>query len=216
MATLTNMLGRGVAQIAHTVMLDVHAREGGPSDSDVRAYFATCGVETQGENLAQRLQAYAAAQHCDPRTALRRSDRGARKLSSLLRARIEHDAPRGRVEVVERDGLVTIVVRFEATRYTRWLRPVVTVNGDDLEREFATHPSERDAGWLQAEERFTDLDLYSADRRFADMQIIVYWAMRTTPQWSTDAVAYTPGISISTAMPGPRIMNVNLSRVETK
>lgn len=200
--TLTALVGRGVAQSAYSVLMSLLERQSGGPDGDVQAFFETCGVDTPGENLDQRLDAYAVRHHVDPRTGLRRSDRGARKISTILRGGMDQP-PRARIEAHEVDGLLTLRVRFEAARHNHWMRPLVLFQGDEPVWHPQLAASEKHPDWLVSEGVIPDLPLMSADGRHLSAQVLVVWTMRTNPYWTTHVTITTPGVGIETAIDNP-------------
>lgn len=116
-------MGRGSIERANGALIDAMVRHGADTESDIRAYFDTSGFQIAGDTLDQRLKAYADAHHVEQRTALRRSDRGAEKLSHILRDDLAIERPWGDISVHEVLGLVKIRVWVDVLHSAQWRRP---------------------------------------------------------------------------------------------
>jgi hypothetical protein len=193
---LTDAIGRGSTERALSVLMDALAQYGSDPDSDIRAYFETCGIGLEGETLNQRLVAYERIHFVDRRTGLRRSDRGANKLSIILRDASALDRPRAKLAVSEVDGLVTMGLLLDIPRSAQWRRPHVYINGEQVEREFELHDSKKGNHFLRAAERFDSIPLRAAEEPQGDeFEAHVFWIMPIWPVWGITTNLKTPGLA---------------------
>lgn len=190
---LTDLVGRGSTERAYGIVMDTLDRYGADPTSDVRAFFETCGLGLSGTTLNQRLDEYAAKHFVDRRTGLRRSDRGASKLSYILRDELNYERPEGKVVVSEVNGLVTLGVIIEIPSLSQWRRPVVWINGTLISREFELHDSGRNDLFVIGKERYdsTPLEPSDGDELFTAQ---VLWSMSVWPIWTVSTHLKTPGL----------------------
>lgn len=196
--TITDFVGRGSVERAYGALLDALIRHGSEPESDIRAYFDTSGFQVEGETLDQRLKAYAAAHHVEQRTALRRSDRGAEKLSYILRDTLTIERPWGKLAVSEVDGLVVVGVQVDVPHNAQWRRPHVYINGVQHEREFVLHDSDTSEFFATAKERFENIPLQAPDEPDGDeFEARVFWVMPVWPIWVVSTNLKTSGLGSS-------------------
>ena len=176
---LTDFVGRGSVEQAHTTLLDVLDRDGKDADGDIRAYFETAGLATSGDNLDERLKNYANAHHVDQRTGLRRSDRGAERLSFILRDEFNYERPWANIVAVQSGKFVMLDVSIEIPEHSKWRRPHVYINGEWQEgREFELHDSDTNPMLVTGHETFTDVELDTdADEDTPLLEVRVVWVM---------------------------------------
>lgn len=193
--TLTDVVGRGSVERAYGAMLDALVRHGADTESDIRAYFDTSGFQTRGDTLDARLKVYAEEHHVEQRTGLRRSDRGAEKLSYILRDTLTIERPWGKIVVSEMDGLVVAGVIVDVLHGSQWCRPHVHINGEYQERDFVLHDSETSELFATAQERFDNIPLLPPASPGDDEFVIeVFWVMPVWPIWQTGTMLKTPGL----------------------
>jgi hypothetical protein len=191
---LTDAIGRGSTERALSVLMDALAQHGSEPASDIRAYFETCGIGLGGESLNQRLEAYERAHFVDRRTGLRRSDRGANKLSVILRDAAALDRPWAKLVVTEMDGGVTMGLLLDIPKSAQWRRPHVYINGKQVEREFELHESKKGDRFLSAKERFDNMPLLAVEPGEDEFEAHVFWIMPIWPVWGISASLRTPGL----------------------
>lgn len=109
---LIDYVGGGNLRATSNELERLRRRYANDPDSPISAYFATSGYQTPGENLTQRLKAYAARRHVVERTALRRSDKGAEALALLLREGLRIDRPWAYIIVGQRETVAQVIVDF--------------------------------------------------------------------------------------------------------
>lgn len=190
---LTDVVGRGSTARAFTTLMALLDLHGGDPDSDVRAYFETCGHELAGNTLNQRLEAYETRHFVDGRTGLRRSNRGASQLSYILRDQLPYERPWGHIAVTEASGLVRVKVWVDVFHGAEWRRPQVYINGVVQQREFALHDSTNDL-FATAGEVFENLSLKTSAPDEAMLAVAVHWAMPVWSAWKVGTSLETPGL----------------------
>lgn len=181
---ITDFVGHGSTDQAYTRLLDILDREGTDPEGDIRAFFETAGYDSEGANLDERLKHYAATHHVDQRTALRRSDRGAEKLSYILRDDYQHDRPWVNVPLVQQGAVAAFKVSVHMPSHMMWRRPHVYINGEFQEGlEFELHDDEEVDGFVVGQESFGDIPLdVSVDENSPLIEIDLVWIM---PVWSS-------------------------------
>lgn len=193
---LTDVVGRGSIERAYGALVDALVRHGADPESDIRAYFDTSGFQTPGDTLDARLKIYAEEHHVDQRTALRRSDRGAEKLSYILRDTLTVERPWGKIGVSEVDGLVIVSVRVDVLHNTQWRRPHVHINGVFQEGcDWELRDSPTSEFFATATEKFVNIPLQPAAQPGDDeLTVQVYWVMPVWPIWVVSTTLKTPGL----------------------
>lgn len=196
MEALLTFVGRGSEELAYTTLLDALARYGTDPEGEIRAYFETAGFDTAGDNLDERLQAYAARHFVVERTGLRRSDRGAGHLADIFRDQMVHDRPWANVFAVQTGAAVVMDIWVELPEGSLWRRPWVYVNDEETERRpWELHQKKGDPTFSTARERFLDLKLNtSADDLTSLLRVNVIWAPQVWPAWQVDVQIADPRI----------------------
>lgn len=192
---LTDIVGNGSTDQAFAALMDMLVQHGQDPDGDVRAYFETCGIDSSRDNLNQRLDDYAALHHVDQRTGLRRSDRGATKLSFILRDGNEFFRPGGNIMLHERDGVIDLAVWVEIPADAQWRRPLVYINGARHRRDFELHDHTTMSAFVSAREQFRSIPLDKrADTDDPDSLFTaqIRWAMPVWPIWQVGVTLSDP------------------------
>ncbi|MFC7925158.1 hypothetical protein [Microbacterium laevaniformans] len=190
---LTDVVGRGSTERAFTTLIALLDLYGGEPEGDVRAYFETCGVGIEGDNLNKRLDAYQARHFVDRRTGLRRSDRGAEQLSYILRDQLPNERPWGNIALTEINGVVRVKVWVDVFHGALWRRPHVYINGEFQDRSFELHDSDNYL-FATAQEVFEEISLGSGRDSDDLFRISVYWVMPVWPVWKVGASVDTTGL----------------------
>jgi len=102
-APLISFIGNGSPVLAWNNLMALRKRYGTDPESDVGAFFYLSGWKIGGDSLEWRRNHYARRFACDDRTALRRADRGAATLATLIREEVNYDRPCGNV-ITYQDG----------------------------------------------------------------------------------------------------------------
>lgn len=194
---LIDFAGDGSIDQAFTALIDLHQRLGSDGAGEVGAYFETAGVGLAGSNLDERLRAYADRYHVDPRTALRHSDRGAERLSAVIRDGLTYARPWASLTAVQWDDQVNVSVTVEVPEKMRWRRPLVFINGEEQPgREFELHDSPTHPLFVSAMERFPNLPLV---RREDDelLEVSVAWVMPVWPSWQARVNVKDPHLYVT-------------------
>lgn len=198
---LTEFVGRGSVEQAYTKLLDALRRDGGDAESDVRAYFQTAGYEVEGNNLDERLKAYAATHFVDERTGLRRSDRGAERLSFVLRDEFNYERPWANIFVVQDGAFAELSVSVHLPDHALWRRPIIYLN-DELQdrREFELHDSDVVPGFVAGFERFPRHPLrLEAGEDDPLLEVRVYWVPDVWPTWQCGVQLTDPRLYVKLA-----------------
>ena len=187
--TLIEVVGNGSVEQAHTTLLDVLDRQQASTESDIVTFFATCGMGAKGLNLEERLVDLSQQLFVDPRTVLRRSDRGAIKLSSILRDMSVLHRPLGKINLIQKGNELAcqLIIRFP--KHSQYRRPDVYV--DAVKREglaWNLVEDSADSEWVSSTETLTELPLRvspNANPGSAVWSIQVYWLMPVWASWAT-------------------------------
>lgn len=129
MVWLVDAAGLGSVERAASALGDIRAEHGLDPESNIGAFFwlGDIGCDTPEASLEQRLDAYGQTFHCDPRTALRRSDKGIHALAALLRDYSQQGRPEAMIWLFQSGVTATAVLDFVVDEQS--VRPpVVTVN----------------------------------------------------------------------------------------
>lgn len=193
---LIDMVGEGSVEHAYTGMLNFLGSLGVEDESDVRAYFHTCGFELPGDSLNERLLAYHERFHVDERTALRRSDRGAEKLSFVIRDYVKYERPTGFATVIEYEGTVLFELRVDVPHNAMWRRPHVYINDEFQEgHQFELHDLPDDHRFATAKETWRNIPLTpKQDDEKTRYVVRIHWAMPVAPVWFTGAKLNSEGL----------------------
>lgn len=186
--------GRGSVEFCYSALLEYAAKYGSDPESDVRAFFDTAGFEHADQSLDQRLNAYASVHSVDPRTALRRSDRGAERLSYLIRDSYVGIRPWGHVSLVQNGPSGQFRLEVSIDSGMKWNRPILEVNGQDVDRDvFELHEVVQDPSRLSAVYiRDPEPIVREQEPGFALYRIRIHWQMPVWPTWQTSAAIADP------------------------
>ena len=184
---LTEFVGRGSVEQAYAKLLDLLRRDGSDAEGDVRAYFETAGLDTPGQNLSERLASYSLRHHVEERTGLRRSDRGAERLSFVLRDEFNYERPWANIFVVQDGAFAELSVSVNLPSHSHWRRPVVFINDKEQERrEFELQDSDVVPGFVFGLERFRRHPLnIEAGEDDPLLEIRVIWVLDVWPTWQS-------------------------------
>jgi hypothetical protein len=181
---LVEYLGEGDADQAHGVLMQLIEDHEDDPEGDIGTFFRTCGWQIEGETLDARLKRYAQRFHVDERTALRRSDRGARKLARLLRDSLVYDRPFARLFLFQSGATVTAWVEVHVERSSHWRRPTVRVNGDVLDLTFRLDREGSTDKFLSSLEKLPALPLDTSSAALEPLLTVqVDWSMPVWPAW---------------------------------
>jgi hypothetical protein len=196
--TLTDFVGRGSPERALAILEDTFQRFGTNPLEDIGAFFATCGEGLEGTNLDERLKDYARQQFVTERTALRRSDRGANKLSYILRDSLRLERPWGAILISEVGGLAVVEVRVDVPHESQWRRPHVYIDKVQKDCVFELHDSKRSDFFATASESFLNVPITLTGVPGTDLlEVEVFWVMPVWPIWAISAGFSTPGLSVT-------------------
>jgi hypothetical protein len=187
--TLTMALGSGSSEQAFTALFALREKFGSSDDSDVNAFFETSGHLAIGETLEARLVSYSSAHSVDPRTGLRRSDRGADRLARLIRDGIPFERPWGNVIVVQSGPEVEGLIRLNVERGASTSVPRVWIGGEELlGLKFELRTAGFSNQMLSATEPIPKTAIHAdpeSDETLLDLRIV--WNMPVWPQWYVGA-----------------------------
>ena len=194
-AFATNLVedfGRGSVEQAYTALKDLLDQHGADPESDVRAYFDTAGFGFDDESLDQRLNAYSAEHFVNPRTALRRSDRGAERLSFIIRDSYIGERPWGHFSVVQDGPLILVRLEIAVDSHAKFRRPLLSINdGEDYggqnvdESNFDLHETVQNPDRLSAVYRHPPVELIrEPDAGIPPFRASAHWQMPVWPTWA--------------------------------
>jgi hypothetical protein len=179
---LVSVIGMGSAEQAYATFVDMLKRYAVEPEGDIRAYLETCGIGLEGDTLNERLDAYSAVHFVDPRTALRRSDRGADKLATIFRDEILFNRPWGNIIIYQFGNLVNASVALHIDPQSEYKPPAVWINDEELEGlAFEFKDTGAPTGYLRALEHIDGHEL-QRDKPWL-FKIDVNWRMPVWPQW---------------------------------
>lgn len=187
--TLIEVVGNGSVEQAHTTLLDVLEQQQHLKESDIVTFFATCGLGAAGSTLEQRLDDCAQRMFVDPRTVLRRSNRGADKLSYILRDMSILYRPLGKINLLQKGNELAcqVIIRFPA--HSQYRCPDVYIDGAKLEGlRWSVFEDPGDPEWSTATETLTGIPLEvrrDSDPGHAVWSIQIYWLMPVWASWAT-------------------------------
>ena len=192
--TLVTHLGMGSATQAFSTLLAIGQKYGKEVEGDVRAFFETSGYEMAGDTLDSRLANYAQAHSVDPRTGLRRSNRGIDRLGALIRDGLPFERPWGNVIVTQSGSLVEGQIRINVERGATVSRPRVWVNDLEIESlSFSFREAAYSEKMLSATELIPPTDLDADVRGDAALFALrIVWNMPVWPQWYVGAQLADP------------------------
>lgn len=193
---LIESLGLGNIERAFEVLTGYWNEYGADAESDIGAFFYTAGWRVGLETLDQRQNRYAFEFRCDPRTALRRSNRGMEKLAAIIRDRSENSRPWAALSMFQSGSQAQVVIDFNLA-YESWRPPEVQLNDEELTGlQFAVKPAE-------APGRYSSriiLPLFDLDLavEFGEpmARLRVLWPMPIWPVWHVMAWTADPRILV--------------------
>ncbi|MDG4668658.1 hypothetical protein [Mycobacterium sp. 236(2023)] len=196
---LIEALGMGDLQRAWARLERLREENGADPKSDIGAFFYLAGWGIGGYSLDQRKSQYANDFHCDERTALRRGDRGADKLATIIRDRAETNRPWGFVSVFQSGDTVDFIVRLMMA-YESWRPAEIRLNGDDVsEPVFTLRPNPDVTGGYYYELVADGVQLDTGPEGQEVMaSIVVHWPMPVWPTWQTMTRIADPRVWVRT------------------
>lgn len=182
--TLQEWIGEGDLDQAWNVITQLIEQNKKDPNSDVFAFFISCGWQTPGDTLDIRLRKYADTYHVEERTARRRSDRGAIKVAKMLRDALRYDRPLAQFFIFQDGPILIPWVTIHVEEDSQWRRPRVYVNDQRVTQLTFDLKKRGFAGYLKSSERVPDIPLdLAAKGREALASIRVHWAMPIWPSW---------------------------------
>lgn len=215
---LIETLGMGDVARSWERLEQLREEHGSDQAADIGAYFYLAGWGVGRDTLDQRIQRYAEVQHCNPRTGLRRADRGATKLAAIIRDQAEYTRPWGLITVFQSGERADVITRLMLGRES-WRHPTIQLNGDDVaDPQFTVHQNADVEGGLfhQFIAQCVPLDLNVTE--FERMlSLYVHWPMPVWPTWQIAAYVADPRIIVRSRSFHSRAFEVWLewSRSET-
>lgn len=194
-AELIEALGMGDVDRAWHRLLRLRDEHGADPKTDVGAYCYLSGWDGGGDSLNQRISEYAKAFHCDPRTGLRRADRGAVKLAAIIRDRGESHRPWGLITAFQSGAKADFIVRLMMA-YESWRPAEIRLNGQDItELAFTLHKNQDVTGgyYHQLVAEAVSLDT-SVAKGGTMASLVVHWPMPVWPTWQTVVYVADPRI----------------------
>ncbi len=186
---LAEYLGNGdLEQGFASLLVLVHEYETQP-DSDIHVFFLTCGWQTPGDNLDERLRSTAKSRHSHERTILRASDRGAEKLAEILRYGRATTRPFVEIFVREHEGKMRSRLDFVLHPGSRYRDPSVKVNGIRLGHlVISTKEDHINPGFERSSHSLPDQEIRppSVDPDAA-FSLHICWAIPIWPDWALSA-----------------------------
>ena len=200
--SLVDYCGHGNVHNAFEALEALRRRHGTDPASDVGAYFYSAGWKVGRETLDQRLSVYSREFGVVERTALRRSDRGARQLASLIRPQSRYDRPIARLYCFQRGSVIKTRLALLVEEDASWRRPAVYLNGERQERrDWKFGDSSLARHFIEAREEYPDTPLdYSVDARDALASVRVLWVMPVWPSWDVTTHALDPRLFVHTEL----------------
>lgn len=196
---LIEALGMGDVDRAWHRLQRLREEHGKNPESDIGAYFYLAGWDIGRETLDQRLTQYAEEYLCEKRTALRRGDRGALKLATIIRDRSETNRPWGMISVFQGGASVDFIVRLMMA-YESWRPAEIRMNDENVsEPTFTLHKNPDVMGGYFYQFVAQDLPLDTTEAGRSTMaSIVVHWPMPVWPTWQTMTHVADPRIWIRT------------------
>jgi hypothetical protein len=187
-------LGRGSVELCYTMLLEFRDQHGADPESDIRAFYDTAGYKHTDETLEQRLRAYAEEHFVDPRTALRRSDRGAERLSHIVRDSYIGLRPWGHLALIQNGPAAQFRLEVSVDSGMAWHRPFLSVNDIDIDRSvFDLHETIQDPSRVSAVyTHLPDPILRDPPPGKPLFWINIHWQMPVWPTWSISSVVADP------------------------
>lgn len=196
---LVEALGMGDVDRAWHRLLRIREEHGTDPETDIGAYFYLSGWDIGRDNLDQRLEQYAKTYFCKERTALRRGDRGAAKLATIVRDRAETNRPWGMISIFQGGTNVDFIVRLMMA-YESWRPAEIRINGDDVsEPPFTLHENPDVMGGYYHQLVVQGVPLNTDGSDASKMaSIVVHWPMPVWPTWQTMTHVADPRIWVRT------------------
>lgn len=195
---LTEILGDGILERAFAEMTRLYDEHGDDPRSAIGAYFYLAGWTIGLDTVDDRRNLYAVTYRCDISTALRRSERGIRELSTLIRDQDESHRPWAFISIFQSGNTFQPFLDFNLG-YESWQTPVVHLNGEPLKIDFRVH---RDP---ETEHRVTSRIILpesplKLNVAFGEQMAVlrVLWPMPVWPVWNL--VSWTADPRILTRM----------------
>ncbi|RIT44602.1 hypothetical protein [Mycobacteroides abscessus] len=183
---LIEALGMGDLDRAWHRLLRLRDDHGTDPKTDVGAYFYLSGWDLGGDSLDWRIKEYAKAFHCDERTGLRRGDRGAVKLTAVIRDLAETNRPWGLITVFQSGAKADFIVRLMMA-YESWRPAEIRLNRRDIsEPTFTLHKNPDVTGgyYYQLIVEAVPLDMSGGETNTM-ASLVVHWPMPVWPTWQT-------------------------------
>jgi hypothetical protein len=185
---LVEALGYGDVERAWARFHRLRDEHGRDPQTDIGAYFYLAGWEIGRDTLDQRIMQYANEFPCNKRTALRRGDRGAVKLATLIRDQAETNRPWGLITVFQSGAKADFIVRLMMA-YESWRPAEIRVNGNDVsDPTFTLHKNPDVTGGYYHQLIAESVALDTSVSQGGTMaSIVVHWPMPVWPTWQTVA-----------------------------
>jgi len=185
---LIEALGMGDIERAWHRLLRLREEHGTDPETDIGAYFYLSGWDIGRDSLNQRISVYYQAFSCNERTALRRADRGASKLATIIRDHSETNRPWGLITVFQSGAKADFIVRLMMA-YESWRPAEIRLNGQDIsEPTFTLHKNPDVAGgyYYQLIAGAVPLDITVVNGGTM-ASLVIHWPMPVWPTWQTVA-----------------------------
>lgn len=193
--TLLVQLGSGSLNRTMAALCHIRRKYATDREGDIPAFFFTVDHRSPSATLDSRLMAYARRFHVDERTALRRSDRGARKIAEIARQGFRYDRPWVVVILAQDETGIRCFFRGSMPPGSDWTNPVVYLNGSRVRDLTVTKERDRTEGreWFRVELPRMELD-WTVGEHDAMGTLVIAWQPGLTPMW--DLVSYLPDYRI--------------------
>lgn len=132
----------------------------------------------------------------DPRTAFRRSDRGADPISYLIRDSYFGVCPWRHISLIQNGPGARFRLEVSVDSGAKWSQPYLTVNGQEVDCDvFNLHDAVQDPMRSRAVHfRDPDLMVREQKRGFARYRIRIHWQMPVRPTWQISATIADPRV----------------------
>jgi hypothetical protein len=198
---LVEALGYGDVERAWARFHRLRDEHGSDPQTDIGAYFYLAGWEIGRDTLDQRIMQYANEFPCNKRTALRRGDRGAVKLATLIRDQAETNRPWGLITLFQSGDKVDFIVRLMMA-YESWRPAEIRINGEDVSNPtFTLHKNPDAPGGYYHQLIANGVPLDPTVAKGSTIaSLVVHWPMPVWPMWQTVAHVADPKIVVRTVM----------------
>jgi hypothetical protein len=193
---LIEALGMGDVDRAWHRLLRLREEHGGDAATDIGAYFYLAGWDIGRDTLDQRISLYRNSFSCNERTALRRGDRGAVKLTTIIRDQAEENRPWGLITAFQSGTKVDFIIRLMMA-FESWRPPEIRLNGRDIsEPTFMLHANPDVIGgyYYQMILEAVTIDMAADGQGGTAVSLVVHWPMPVWPTWQTAAHIADPRI----------------------